>query len=98
MANLLDDLWSQILRRPAEWKGLSALFICLDALLRKPKVCDLEVAIRIEEHVLRLEVSVDNSVLVETPDSFNQLSSIEASSPLTKLVFFAQMEEQLSSI
>lgn len=64
MAYLLDDLWSQILWRPAERKGLCALLICLNALLGKSEVCDLKVAARIEEHVLRLEVSVDNSVLV----------------------------------
>lgn len=52
----------------------------------------------VKQDVLRLEVTVDDSVLVEHAEGFDELGSVEASSPLAKLLVLPQVVEQLSTV
>ena len=52
----------------------------------------------IEQNILRLEIPIDDTVGVEAPECFDELSCIEASPPLAKLLIFAQVVEQLAAI
>lgn len=82
MANALDNLGGQVLGRTTKREGLLTLFGRLNSLLAETEVCNLKVTIAVQQHVFRLEVPIDNSILVQAPDCFHKLSRIEACSPL----------------
>ena len=52
----------------------------------------------VEEHVLRLQVSVDDTILVQASECLNELCRVEHGSPLRELLVLAQVIEQLTSI
>ena len=86
MAHSLDDLWSQILRSTTVRVCASTFFVSWQSLLAQTKVCDLYVAFVVQQHILRLQISVDDAVLMETAQSFDQLSSVEASSSFAEFL------------
>ena len=94
----LDDLWRKILGCSTVGVGSCSLLVGLKALFRKSKVRDLDVALVVEQDILWLEVAVDNSVLVEHAQGFDQLCCVKAGSPLTELLVLPQVIEQLSAI
>ena len=52
----------------------------------------------VQKDILRLQVSVDDAVLVETTEGFDELGRVETGSPLTKLLVLAQMVEELATV
>ena len=52
---VLQDLGRQVLRRPAECLGG---FTPLDVLLAEAKVCDLDVAVLVQQEVLELKIFI----------------------------------------
>ena len=72
---LQDDLRSQVLRSSTETVEL----VALDVLLREAEVRDLDVAIGVEEEILRLQISVDDALAVEVVETQSYFSCIETS-------------------
>ena len=64
-----DKLWSHVLRRATETVGLLTLFVRLNALFTQSEVRDLQVALRVKQHVFWLQVAINNAVLVETVEA-----------------------------
>ena len=52
----------------------------------------------VKQHVLWLEITIDNSILVKAAQCLDQLRSVEARPPLTKLLVLAQMIEKFTTV
>ena len=74
------------------------MFVSLDTLLGETKVCNLEVSFAVEENILGLEVSVNDSILMEATYCFDELRGVKTGSLLRKLAVSPQVREKLSSI
>ena len=98
MADALNDLRCQILRRAAVRVGPGAGLVRRQALFGQAKVSDFDVSFMVQENVLRLQVTVDDSILVEISERFNELRGVEACPPLAELLVFAQMVKELAAI
>lgn len=98
MADPLDDLWCEVLWRATVGISARACLIRLEALLRKPEVRDLYVPFVVEQHVLRLQVPVDDSILVEAAEGLDELCCVEACAPLAKFLVLPQMVEQFTAV
>ena len=92
----LDNLRREILWGAAESVGHAAIRGLLD--LGQAKICELEVTLRVEKHVLWLEISVDDTVLVQVLQGQGDLGGVETCSILREADLLAEMEEELASI
>ena len=52
----------------------------------------------IKKHIFRLEISIDNTIVMQTTETFNELGGIEASPSLAELLVLSQVVKQLASI
>jgi len=66
--------------------------------LRESEVSQLEVPLVVEEHVLRFQISVNDTVAVEALEREDHLSRVEASSVFREPPFFPEVVEQLTSV
>ena len=96
MAVGLDDLRCEILGGAAEGVGHAVVGWLLD--FGQTEIGQLQVALRIKKHILWLEISVDDTVLMEMLESQGNLSRIKARPILVETDLLAQMEEQLSTV
>ena len=90
MTGRLNDLRSQILGRATE--AVCAIGL-LDALLGQAEVSDADVAFAVEQHILGLQVAINNVSIVESANSNDHFGSIEARSILGKSLLLAQIGE-----
>jgi hypothetical protein len=67
-------------------------------LLAQTKISNFKVAIRVKEHILRFEISVDDAISMEAPNGFNELCGVEASTSLWELGLLPEMEEEFTSV
>lgn len=72
--------------------------MALDALLGQAEVRDLQVALVVQDDVLRLQVTVNDSILMKAFKGTNELGSIEACPGLGEALLLSQMIEELPSI
>ena len=94
MGVALDDLWGQVFRSTTEsGSGLAGV----GEELCQTKVSQLNVAVLVDEHVLRLQVSMDDLMLVEDTDSEHELGSIELDSFLGEAFDLEQVGVQIAS-
>ena len=91
----LDHFWCQIFGCSAE--SVSHTILCL-LHLAEAEICQFEMALRVEENILWLQVTIDDSVLVEVSESQHDLGCIEARSVLSESNLVAEMEEKLAAI
>lgn len=100
MALVLDDLGGQVLGGPAEGVGLDGpiVFTVTEA-LGKAKVDELDVAVLIQEEVLRLEVAVGDAalLLVEVLQHEDDLGGVEAGDGFVEAAQLAQVRKQLAA-
>ena len=73
-----DDFWSKVLGSAT--KGMRS--VSFDSLLGEAKVRDADVTLRIEDEILRLQVSVDDVVVVEMANPHRDFRSVELGSIL----------------
>ena len=52
----------------------------------------------VQEHVLRLQVTIDDAVLMKVSQCFNKLCRVEACPSLAELLIFAQMVKELTAV
>jgi len=78
-------------------KGVSVA-VANDALLAKTEVRQLHVTICIEEDIFRLQISIDNTVLVEAFECAQDLSCIEDRPRLCEPALLLEVIEELPSI
>ena len=90
-----NHLWRQVLRRPTERVWLFCFWFYN---LGQTKVSKHDVAILIEQDILRLQVSVEDVWLVQVAKSQCNLSSIELSLLFTESLFFWQVFEEFASL
>lgn len=95
MARGLDDLRSQVLGRATEAECAIGL---LDALLGETEVSDADVTFAVEQHVLGLEVAINNVPIMESADGDYHFGCVVARSILGKSLFLAQIGEELAAI
>ena len=93
MALAHKDLWAHVLGRPTE--GVAPLTVLDD--LGQTKVRDLNVSVDIYQDILRLDVSVDNILIMQVLKTEQQLRKIKSSLLFCELLDFAQMEEHLTA-
>ena len=98
VANALDDLRGKVLGSTTVRVGASSCLVRRQSLFTETKVCDLDVAFMVKQHVLWFQITIDNAVLMEAAQCLDQLCCVETSSPLAKLLVLAQMIEKLSTI
>ena len=79
VSRALDDLRRQVLWGSAECVGH---FVTLLLDLRQPKICELQVPVRVKNHILWLQISVYNTVLVQVLKSQQHLGGVEYRSSL----------------
>jgi len=91
----LDDLRSQILGSSAETVGLIRHF---NALLRQTEISYSDMALSIQQDVLRLEISIDDVFLVECIDGTNDLGGVELSPLLIEPLISAEVSEELTAV
>mmetsp|Transcript_58483 Transcript_58483/g.163922 ORF Transcript_58483/g.163922 Transcript_58483/m.163922 type:complete len:330 (+) Transcript_58483:68-1057(+) len=89
----VHDLGRQVLGRAAH--GLRR-DVVLDPFLAQPEICDLDVAIGVEEQVLRLQIAVDDAQAVQVCDGRGHLRRVEDRSALAEPACAAQVVEQLA--
>mmetsp|Transcript_51915 Transcript_51915/g.110321 ORF Transcript_51915/g.110321 Transcript_51915/m.110321 type:complete len:289 (-) Transcript_51915:16-882(-) len=94
VALLVNDLWGQVFRGSAHCLGRDVVH---DSFLAQTKVSDFHVSIRIQQHVLRLQVSVDDSQAMQVGDRAGGLGDVEASTALAEAARSAEMVEQLTA-
>mmetsp|Transcript_51914 Transcript_51914/g.110318 ORF Transcript_51914/g.110318 Transcript_51914/m.110318 type:complete len:289 (-) Transcript_51914:16-882(-) len=94
VALLVNDFWSQVLGCSAHGLGRDVVH---DAFLAQTEVGNLDVAISIQEHVFRLQISVDDSQAVQVGDRAGGLGDVEASTALAEAARSAEMVEQLTA-
>ncbi len=87
MALVQDDLGSDVLRRAAEGPRLPAEL----QLLGEPEVDQLDVAPRLQQQVLRLQVSVDDVTRVQVVERFQDAGRVE---PGRRVVEVASIPEK----
>jgi hypothetical protein len=98
VANSLYNFGSEVLWSSTEGVGLFTFLFCLNALLTQTKICDFQITVAIQKNIFRLEISINDAILMQTADCAHQLSSVEACSPLREFLLSSQMREQLSSV
>ena len=81
MSSFLDDFWWDIIRRAND----RVRFVSEFYLLRDPEICYFDVPIQIEKDVLRLQVSIDDPVLVQVLKSQQYLRRVESRPKLSKV-------------
>ena len=91
----LHDLGCEVLRSATESVGH---LIAGHLQLAQSKVSQLDVALRVKNHILWLEVPVDDPVPMEALECQNDLSGVKARPLLLKLRFFAQVEKEFAPI
>ena len=69
-----SHLWCNIVRSATEGAGLVA---ATNTLLTEAKVCDLDVAVGIQHHVVQLQVTVDDAHTVQVQQTQGDLCSVE---------------------
>jgi len=87
MATAIEHLWRQVSQTAAETTSLS---IILDALFGQPKVSELCMAIRIDDHIVRLQVSENNVALVQTLNRKQHFTGVNFSPRLFELALQLQ--------
>jgi hypothetical protein len=97
MPFVLQDLRGKVLWGATEGLGASLWSSAGDAALGETKVSEADVALSIEQQILRLEVSVDDIIGVESLQSRGDLSGVEATTLFRESSIFLQPEEELSS-
>ena len=68
-----DDLRSQVLRRATERERLT-LATKID--FWKAEICDSDVTLGVQEHILRLQIPIENTARVQITKCLNQLCSV----------------------
>ena len=91
----LDHFRGQVLGSSTESVG-HAILRLFD--LTQAKISHLDVTLRVEKYVFRLQISIDDTVLVEVLEGEDDLGGIEPSSVFTESNLVAQMEEEFSTI
>lgn len=92
MILLKNYLWCHV-----TWGAGSLVGIFLLVGLGDSKISYLNIALLAEDKILRLDVSVNDSVLVDVVESHNQARDDKPTLLLAKLYSLAQMEAQVSA-
>lgn len=95
MASSLDDFGGEVLWGSAE---TICFIVESNALLGKTEVSYPNVALRVQENIFGLQVSVDDAVRVQAANGLDHLGSVDLGSELVELAFFSQICEHLASI
>ena len=74
------------------------LIVHSHVLLRKTKISDSNMALRVKEHIFWFEVSVNDSLIMQAAQRVNYLSSVDLCSLFAKLLVFPQVSEKFSSV
>lgn len=98
VANTLNDLRSQILRSPAVRISARSSLVCLQTLLGKTEVRDLDIALVVKKHILWLEIPVNDTILMQAAEPLHELSCVETGPPFTELLVLSQVVKQFSTI
>ena len=69
-----SHLWCNIVRSATEGAGLVA---AANTLLTEAKVCNLDVAVGIQHHIVQLQVTVDDAHTVQVQQTQGDLCSVE---------------------
>lgn len=73
-----DDFGSQVLRRPT--KRLShAVALLIHPIFAQPEIRQLTVTLRVNQYILRLQITVDDALPVQVLESQDDLSAVELS-------------------
>lgn len=93
MTLLNQDFGRQIVGGTAERVGLLSFikYFC------QPKISETNVAIVVHEDVLRLQVSVDNFLVVEVTNSHSHLDGVELGALLSESLSLAQVHEEFAT-
>lgn len=91
MALALDDLGGQVLGGAAERPR------AVGQLLREAEVGDLEVAVLVEQQVLRLQVAVDDALRVQVLEGRGDLRAVEVAGRRAEPARVPQVREQLAA-
>ena len=86
-------LRAHVLRRST--KRMGPLFHSYD--LRKTKVCDFNMAIDVDQYILRFDITINNVHVMKVFKSEEQLSKVKSSLVLSELLHLAEVEEHLST-
>ena len=65
--------------------------------LADSEICNLDVAIAIEEDVIELDISVEDSLFVDITESFDDLPEDHSSDILIQLLPFADVVEEVTT-
>lgn len=93
MANLFQDFWRKVLRCAAE---RVRLLILLED-LGEAEIGQADISIFAHENVFRLQISINDLLLVEMPESQGDCERIELRTLLRKLPRLSEVHEQLAS-
>ena len=52
----------------------------------------------VQEHIFRLQVTIDDAVLMKVPQCFDKLRCVEACPPLAELLILAQVVKELTAV
>ncbi len=93
-ARRTEHLRGDVLRRATE---RVAAVMRPKVIAREAEVGELDMAIEVEENVLRLEVAIDDVLRVEVLDGQDDLYEVELSYSLRETGLFQKMEEELTA-
>ena len=95
MTSALDDFRSKVFWSSAK---TVSLLVRTHGLLGKSEISNTNITLSIKQHVFRLEIPIDNIVLVQLSNSINDFSRVNPSSFLREALLLHKVGEQLSSI
>ena len=98
VTDALNDLGGEILRCATVRVGARTSLIRFEALLRQTEIGDLDVTFVVQKHIFRLQVPVDDAVLMQAAEGLHKLGRVEHGTSLRELLVLAQVVEQLATI
>ena len=96
VAGALQNFWSKILRSTTECRR--AIIIREETLLGDTKVGHADVPFTGEQQVLRLEITVENTTVMEVFQAKHDFGAVEASALFAEGLVLLEVEEELSSV
>ena len=90
-----DDLRSEVLRRSTEGECLT-LSAKVD--FWKAEVSDADVTFGVQEHILRLQIPVENASRMKVTECLNKLRCVNSHTLLWESVLRSQVSEELTAV
>ena len=93
-----DDFGCQVLGRPTKRLSHASAALLIHPIFAQPKIRQLTVTLRVNQYILRLQITVDDALPVQVLESQDDLSAVELSALFFELARDRKMVKKLTAI